>query len=100
MIGWENYPESFKVISYEIKARSLSFPLDIIDPAIQMIFGLISYALAIIIHNYLISISTPLFASANTYFIPIVAIDWVRIAGEKLSVYHAFGMAGLIWSVG
>ncbi|MEP7320776.1 MAG: DMT family transporter [Saprospiraceae bacterium] len=65
-----------------------------------MLLGLIGSALAIIIHNYLISISTPLFASANTYFIPMVAIGWGVLAGEKLNFYHVIGMAGLMLSVG
>jgi drug/metabolite transporter (DMT)-like permease len=65
-----------------------------------MILGLIGSALAIILHNYLISISTPLFASANTYFIPIVAMGWGIMAGEKLSIYHLIGVTGLMVSVG
>jgi drug/metabolite transporter (DMT)-like permease len=61
--------------------------------------GLLGTAIAIILHNYLISISSALFASANTYFIPVVAIGWGLIFGEQLSIYHLFGIAGIFLAI-
>ncbi len=61
--------------------------------------GLLGTAIAIILHNYLISISSALFASANTYFIPVVAIAWGLVFGEKLSINHLFGVAGIFLAI-
>lgn len=43
--------------------------------------------LALIIYNHLIKITTAVFASSVTYFIPGVAIMWGVLAGEKLSPF-------------
>ena len=42
---------------------------------------------ALIIYNYLIKITTAVFASSVTYFIPGIAIIWGVLAGEKLSPF-------------
>ncbi|GET23934.1 permease [Prolixibacter sp. NT017] len=43
--------------------------------------------LALIIHNYLIKITTAVFASSVTYLIPAVAIAWGLLDGEQLSSF-------------
>jgi len=49
--------------------------------------------------NYrLLNISTPLFASTVTLLMPIVAVIWGILDGEKLTLNQAFG--GMIILVG
>lgn len=51
-------------------------------------------AVAKIMFNHLIQISTPIFSSSVTYLIPIVAITWGVLDGEKVTFLQFF--AGLI----
>jgi len=51
-------------------------------------------AVAKIMFNHLIQISTPIFSSSVTYLIPIVAITWGVLDGEKISFIQFF--AGFI----
>lgn len=56
-----------------------------------IILSLIGTALAVLIFNYMVAISTPLFASSVTYIIPIVALFFGVLDGEK------FDLINLIW---
>ncbi|MDP3312862.1 DMT family transporter [Lutibacter sp.] len=49
------------------------------------ILGIVGTGLAKIIFNRLIQISNPVFSSSVTYLIPIVAITWGILDGEKIS---------------
>lgn len=64
-----------------------------------VLLGLLGTALAIILFNELIKIASPLFASSNTYIIPIVAIIWGILFGETISIHHIIGMALLLISI-
>lgn len=55
-------------------------------------------AVAKIMFNHLIQISTPIFSSSVTYLIPIVAITWGVIDGEKITFLQFF--AGFIILLG
>ncbi len=56
-----------------------------------LILGIVCSALATIIYNYLIKITGVLFAASVTYLMPIVAIMWGILAGEKFkSIYFLF----------
>lgn len=63
------------------------------------ILGLMSTAVATIIFNRLVKISTPLFASSVTYILPIVAVGWGLLDGESLSTGHIIGMATILGGV-
>jgi drug/metabolite transporter (DMT)-like permease len=58
------------------------------------ILSLASTAFALILYNYLIKVSTALFASSVTYLIPLVAIMWGVMDGETLAILQMIG--GLI----
>ncbi|MBO6200699.1 MAG: EamA family transporter, partial [Chryseobacterium sp.] len=66
--------------------------------AILSIFGT---GLAMMMNYKLLSISTPLFASTVTLLMPIVAIIWGILDGEKLTMQQSVGalviLAGLIF---
>lgn len=54
--------------------------------------SVIGTALAVLVFNYLIVISTPLFASSVTYIIPVVALFFGIIDGEKFELTNIFWM--------
>lgn len=54
------------------------------------ILAVIGTGLAKIMFNKLIQISTPIFSSSVTYLIPIVAITWGILDGEKISAIQFF----------
>lgn len=64
-----------------------------------VLLGIMSTSIATILFNRLIKISTPLFASSSTYIIPIVAVIWGLLDGEKLASGHFIGMAAIIAGV-
>ncbi len=51
-----------------------------------MILSILGTAIAKVIFNDLVHISSPIFASSVTYLIPIIAVIWGIADGEKLSV--------------
>lgn len=63
------------------------------------ILGVIGTSLALMLFNVLIKMTTPLFASSVTYLIPIVAVVWGLIDGEKLFFIHYLSMAIIIFGV-
>jgi drug/metabolite transporter (DMT)-like permease len=54
-------------------------------------------ALANLIFNQLVKMTTPLYASTVTYIMPLVAVMWGVLDGEVLTLWHFIGM-GLIIS--
>jgi drug/metabolite transporter (DMT)-like permease len=60
------------------------------------ILGIVGSSLAIIIFNYLIKVSSPIFSSSVTYAIPIVAILWGWFDGEVIGVKHVIGVACIL----
>ena len=59
-----------------------------------VILSVVGTGIAKTLFNKLVHISTPVFSSSVTYLIPIVAIMWGVLDGEKLSVIQLF--AGII----
>ncbi len=64
-----------------------------------VLLGVMSTSIATILFNKLIKISTPLFASSSTYIIPIVAVIWGLIDGERFGVGHVVVMLAIIGGV-
>jgi drug/metabolite transporter (DMT)-like permease len=63
------------------------------------ILGVIGTSLALMLFNVLIKMTTPLFSSSVTYLIPIVAVTWGLIDGEKLLFVHYMSMGIIIFGV-
>ncbi|WP_430411459.1 DMT family transporter [Kordia sp.] len=55
------------------------------------ILSLFGTAIAKVIYSRLVQISSPVFASSVTYTMPVVAIFWGLLFGERLSVYQVLG---------
>ena len=64
-----------------------------------VLLGVMSTSLATILFNKLVKISSPLFTSSVTYLIPIVAVLWGVLDGERLFAAHFAGMAAIIAGV-
>ena len=60
-----------------------------------VLLALLGTGIAKILFNKLVQISTPVFSSSVTYLIPVVAVFWGVIDGEKLSI-EQFLAAGVI----
>ncbi|MFP4663920.1 MAG: DMT family transporter [Bacteroidales bacterium] len=63
------------------------------------LLGFFGSAVAVVMVNILIQRSNALFASSVTYMMPIVAIIWGIIDGEKLSITQYAGMAFILLGV-
>jgi drug/metabolite transporter (DMT)-like permease len=61
--------------------------------------SLFGTALSGVLYFQLVKISSPLFASVVTYFIPIVALIWGIADGEKLNPFHLLAMVAILGGV-
>lgn len=64
-----------------------------------LILGVVNSGLAAILYNYLLKITTPIFASSVTYLIPVVAMIAGIADGEKVGVIHLSGMSVILFSI-
>ncbi len=63
------------------------------------ILGVVGTAIALIMFNRLVQLTSAVFTSFVTYIIPIVAVIWGLIDGEKLYLGHYLGIACIIIGV-
>jgi len=63
------------------------------------LLGLMSTAIAILILNRLVKMTSPMFVSSVNYIVPIVSVMWGVVDGEKLEASHFIGMAAIIGGV-
>lgn len=63
------------------------------------ILGAVGTALALILFNKLIQKTDAVYATSVTYFIPIVAMFWGYLDGEKLSLKHFLGIALIVLGI-
>ncbi|GAB3825788.1 DMT family transporter [Pontibacter rugosus] len=63
------------------------------------ILAVVGTAIALVLFNRLIHISTTLFASSTTYLIPIVALMWGVLDGETIQLWHYLGMLVILAGV-
>ena len=79
--------------------RIASQPNFIEGIGIVAILAFIGTAMAVLLFNNMIKISTAVFASSVTYFIPIVAILLGFTLGENVSILQLSGIGVLILGV-
>jgi drug/metabolite transporter (DMT)-like permease len=80
----------YKVSQIDGSGKALSYII---------LLGVLGTAIALVIFNKLIKISSPIFSSSVTYFIPVIAISWGILDGEKLFWSHYLGIAAIILGV-
>ncbi len=61
--------------------------------------GVLGTAIALIIFNYMVKITDPVFASSVTYIIPVVAIVWGVLDGERIFPIQYFGIVLILLGV-
>lgn len=92
-------PSLFYLVLSDIPAKIIA------EPALQYAFGytavlaIFGTAIALVFFNWLVKMSTALFASSVTYFIPIVAVLWGWIDHESVSAIQIFGGAVILYGV-
>ncbi|MBL6449830.1 DMT family transporter [Fulvivirga sp. 29W222] len=64
-----------------------------------VVLGVMGTALALILFNQLVKITSPIFASSVTYLIPIIAVLWGLLDGERLYIGHYLGLVLIILGV-
>lgn len=64
-----------------------------------LVLGVLGSAIAQTLFNKFVKISSPIFASAVTYTMPVVAIFWALIDGEILSIMQFFATAIILIGV-
>jgi drug/metabolite transporter (DMT)-like permease len=64
-----------------------------------VLLGVMGTAIALILFNQLVKITTPIFTSSVTYIIPIVAVIWGLLDSEELFAGHYLGMIAIIFGV-
>ncbi|NJN42280.1 MAG: EamA family transporter [Flammeovirgaceae bacterium] len=64
-----------------------------------VLLAFMSTAIATVMFNKLIKISSPVFASSVTYLMPIVAVMWGLLDGETLYIGHILGMVAIVGGV-
>lgn len=63
------------------------------------ILTVIGTAIAMILYYKLIQNTTPVFASTVTYLLPLVAVVWGLLDGEKFSIWHVIGGLLILWGI-
>jgi drug/metabolite transporter (DMT)-like permease len=63
------------------------------------ILSLFGTALAKVMFNELVSISTPVFSISITYLLPIVAIGWGILDGEQFTLIQWLGCGLILFGV-
>jgi drug/metabolite transporter (DMT)-like permease len=64
-----------------------------------LVLGVFGSAIAQTLFNKFVKIASPIFASAVTYTMPVVAIFWALIDGETLSIMQFFATAIILIGV-
>lgn len=64
-----------------------------------VILSIFGTAIAKVMFNKMVQMSTPVFASSVTYLIPIVALGWGIYDGESFSVYQGLGALLILFGV-
>ncbi len=64
-----------------------------------VVLGVFGTGMSSILFYKMLQMSSPIFASSVTYFVPIVAVCWGMYAGETLHLVHFIGMSVIILGV-
>jgi drug/metabolite transporter (DMT)-like permease len=64
-----------------------------------VLLSIFGTALAKIMFNKLVQISTPVFASSVTYLMPIIAVMWGLLDGEVFSLWQGIATGFILWGV-
>ena len=74
-------------------------PVALTNMSYIVILGVFGTSIAVILFNYLIKISSPIFSASVTYFIPIIAIAWGWFDGESIGITTFAGVCLILLGV-
>lgn len=94
MVPWLIYLPIFEPLSFDTFGTDEYFSFGAIT-----ILGLVGTALAMVLFNRLIQLSSAVFASSVTYLIPIVALTWGLSDSETIGFLHFLGLAFVLVAV-
>ena len=92
-------PLGIYLFSTDFIARTMSSPDAIFSLTCVIILGLFGTAISTILFNRLIRLTDSLTASSVTYLIPVVALMWGLVDGEKPLLIHYIGFILIIGGV-
>lgn len=98
-LAYVGIPSLIYLFSTDFLHRMATSPLAWEDLGYAAFLGMVNSALAIIVFNQLIKITSPLFSSSVTYFIPMVALMWGVIDGEPIGWIHLLGILTILTGV-
>lgn len=80
----------------DVVSRSLTNPLALSSFIYVLILGVMGTAVSLLYFNKLIKMSSALFASSTTYFIPVVAVFWGMADHENMGYRQLVAMAVIL----
>lgn len=79
--GFDSSPQTFESLGY------------------LSILTVLGTTIAIILYYKLIQNTTPIFASTVTYLLPLIAVIWGLLDGEKFSLWYVLGGLLILWGI-
>ena len=92
-------PAGLILFSTDFLSRVQTSPNGYSSVGYVIILGAFGTALSLILFNQLIAVSSVLFSSSSTYLIPVFAILWGVLDGEKLLPVHGIGVVSVLGGV-
>lgn len=92
-------PATLFLLLYGTPAKAMESTADLVNMGYILLLGVFGTSIAVILFNYLIKISSPIFSASVTYFIPIVAISWGWFDGEAIGLSTFAGVILILLGV-
>jgi drug/metabolite transporter (DMT)-like permease len=92
-------PIGIHLLTTDIPTRMTTNPYGYEAFGYTVILAAVGTALALVIFNYFVKVSTTIFSASITYLIPIVAIAWGVVFGESITMFHILGMLVILLGV-
>jgi drug/metabolite transporter (DMT)-like permease len=92
-------PSLVYLVFSDIPAKIMAEPALHLALGYTAILAVFGTAIALVFFNWLVKMSSALFASSVTYFIPIVAVMWGWLDHESVSAIQIFGGVVILYGV-
>jgi drug/metabolite transporter (DMT)-like permease len=92
-------PATFYLLTSDVVAILSSDPNAWVNFGYRANLGIVGTSIAVILFNYLIKISSPVFSASVTYIIPIIAIFWGWADGEAIGWFTLLGVIFILLGV-
>lgn len=92
-------PATVYLVAFGVLDKAIVSTESLVSLGYIAILGIAGTSIAVILFNYLIKITSPIFSASVTYFIPIVAILWGWYDGEKIGLTTIIGISLILLGV-